>query len=128
MNVISRCCIAGLALAWATTASAAEEIVTQRCGASVALDYFQRGAEAEAEMSVDTLDCAAASGSFVVEVTIRADDADGPEKLAFEESWSRDDNKPVSMKRKYAIGDDVQLLRIRIRKVACSCDEETRVD
>ncbi len=128
MNVISRCCLAGLALAWATTAGGAEEIVMQRCGASVALDYFQRGAEAEAEMTVDTLDCAAASGSFVMEVTIRADDADGPEKLTFEESWSRDDNKPVTLKRKYAIGDDVQLLRIRIRKVACSCDEETRVD
>ena len=128
MNMISRCYVAGLALAWATTGVGAEEVVIQRCGASVALDYFQRGAEAEAQMSVDTLDCAAASGSFVVEVTIRADDADGPEKLAFEESWSRNAKKPVTMKRKYAIGDDVQLLRIRIRKVACSCDEETRVD
>jgi hypothetical protein len=128
MNVISRCYFAGLALACATTAVGAEEIVIQRCGASVALDYFQRGAEAEAEMSVDTLDCAAASGSFVVEVSIRADSADGPEKLVFDESWSREDKKPVIMKRKYAIGDAVQLLRIRIRKVACSCDEETRID
>ena len=128
MNAISRCYAAALALVWATTAIGAEEIIIERCAATVALDYFQRGAEAEANISVDTMDCGKASGSFVVQVTIKADDAEEPEKLTFDETWSREDEAAVTMKRKYAIGDGVQLLRIRIRKVACSCDEETRVD
>ncbi len=128
MNMISRSCIACLALAWTMTAGAAEDFTSQSCRASAALDYFQRGAEAEAEITVDTPHCRGASGSFVVEVTIKADAADETEKLAFAETWKRDDDQAVVMQRRYSIGDNVQLLRIRLRKLTCSCNEETSVD
>jgi hypothetical protein len=128
MTVFKRCFVACLAFTWAMTATAAEEHTWQSCQATAALNYFQRGPEAEVEISVDTPQCARASGSFVVEIRIKADDAEEPEKLAFDESWSRDDGKAVTLKRKYAIGDNVQLLRIRLRKLSCSCDEETPVN
>ena len=110
------------------TAGADDEYKSQSCTASAALDYFQRDAEAAAEISVDTPHCARASGSLVVEVTIKADAADLPEKLAFAETWKRDDGQPVIMQRRYSIGTNVQLLRIRIRQLTCSCDEKAPID
>jgi hypothetical protein len=77
---------------------------------------------------VENPNCAKSSGSFVVEVTIKADGENEPEKLRFEETWERDGAHPVVLQRRYAIGDGVQLMRIRIRRLTCSCDEETHVD
>ena len=45
------------------------------------------------------------------------------EKLRFEETWQRDNDQPVIIEKRYPIGDDVELKRIRIRKVACACSE-----
>ena len=116
------------ALSCTAAASGAEEYVSQSCRASASLDYFQRGAQAEAEVRVDNPHCAKSSGSFAVEVTIRADGANEPEKLRFDETWTRDDDQPVVLQRRYAIGDGVQLIRMRIRGLTCACDEETHVD
>lgn len=128
MNRISPWYVACTALVWTAVAGGAEEHVSQSCRASASLDYFQRGAEAEAEITVDNPQCAKSSGSFVVEVTIRADGETESRKLKFEEAWARDDGQPVVLQRRYAIGDSVQLIRIRIRRLSCACDEETHVD
>jgi len=93
------------------------------CASTASVDYFQRGAEAELEATIDNHDCAASSGEFVVEVTIRADGTDASEKLKFPETWSRDDDSSVIVKRRYPIGDDTDLLRVKVRKMRCTCDE-----
>lgn len=97
----------------------------RQCRALASLEYFQRGAEAEVETSIHTDECDAASGSYVLHITVRGDDDTEPRILRFEESWERSDDSPVETLRRYPIGDDVDLLRIKSRKLSCTCAETT---
>lgn len=98
------------------------------CQATAQMDYFQRGAEAQVETSIDTQDCSASSGNFVVRLTIRADGDQESKVLNFEETWERNDDAPVKSVRRYPIGDDVDLLRVRTRNLSCTCAEESAED
>ena len=94
------------------------------CVATAALDYFQRGTDAQVETSVDTEDCSAASGGYIVKLTIRSD-SDGKETvLDVEESWERVEDAPVESIRRYPIGKGVELRKVRVRKLSCACAEE----
>lgn len=99
------------------------EMNSRSCQALASLEYFQRGAEAEVETSIHTDDCDAASGHYVLHVTVRGDDEMEPRILIFEETWERSDDTPVEKIRRYPIGDDVDLLRIKSRKLSCTCVE-----
>jgi len=104
-----------------TTAFAADEYTSRSCRASASVSYFQRGAEAEVETTIDNRHCGASSGDFVVELTVKADADDEAEKVRFEESWDRDDDQPVVITRRYPIGDNADLLRIGVRELTCAC-------
>ena len=101
------------------------ESTSNLCSAIASLDYQQRGAEAEVATSVHTDDCAAANGSYMLKITVRGDADKEPRILSFEESWERSDNTPVESLRRYPIGDDVDLLRIKARKLSCRCADTT---
>ena len=116
------------ALACAPYAAAEEEFASRNCTATVSLNYFQRGHEAQVELAVDNPHCAASEGGFVIEATVREDGVAEAKKLSFPETWQRDDDAAVEMTRRYPIGDNVDLLRIRIRKVTCSCAETGEAD
>ena len=106
-------------------ATAQEPAGPNSCHVHGSLEYFQRGADADVETTIENYDCAASMRPYVIEAMIRADDADGPEKLTFPESWSRDDDQPVVISKRYPIGDNVDLLRVKIRKLRCKCAEES---
>ena len=93
------------------------------CQAVASMDYFQRGAEAQVETRIHTDECGPASGSYVVRITVRGDDDEEPRVLRFDETWERSDDAPVQSVRRYPIGDDVDLLRVKTRKLSCSCTE-----
>lgn len=93
------------------------------CQATASLDYFQRGVEAQVETSIDTQDCGAAKGNYVVKLTVRADGEQEAKVLDFEETWERSDDTPVESMRRYPIGDDVDLLRVKTRKLSCTCTD-----
>ena len=95
------------------------------CQATAAVDYFQRGVEAQVETSIDTEDCDVAKGNYVVKLTIRADGDKEAQVLNFEESWERTDGTPVESMRRYPIGDDVDLVRVKIRKLTCTCTDQS---
>jgi hypothetical protein len=97
---------------------------TNMCEASASLVYFQRGAEAEVETTIENFDCAASSGEFTIETTVRADGQMDSDKLSFSETWSRDNNESVVITKRYPIGDDVDLSRVKVRKLRCECSEE----
>ena len=101
------------------------ESKSRQCQALASLEYFQRGAEAEVETRIHTDDCGAASGGYVVNITVRGDDDKEPRILRFEESWERSDDGPVETLRRYPIGDDVDLLRLKSRKLSCECADTT---
>jgi hypothetical protein len=111
------------AIAIVPLASAEQHSQPQRCTASASIAYLQRGAEADVEVTIENNDCAASTGTYAIEATIKADNADAPEKLTFPETWSRGDDQPVFVARRYPIGDDVDLLRLKIRKLRCTCAE-----
>lgn len=93
------------------------------CQATASLDYFQRGPEAQVETSIDTDDCAAAKGDYVVKLTIRADGDQESKVLTFDETWERSEDTPVETMRRYPIGDGVDLLRVKTRKLSCTCTD-----
>lgn len=93
------------------------------CVASVSLDYFQKGATAEVEMVIENTACEAASGTFVIEATVRVDGKQEAQKLRFPESWQRIDSAPLTFARSYPIGDNADLLRVRIRNLKCVCGD-----
>jgi len=102
-------------------AQAEENTLPSRCEATATFEYTQRGHEAHADFEIENPDCAASSGDFEVELRIRTDGNDIPEKLRFSEPWQRDDDAPVMISKRYPIGDNADLLRVRIRKLSCEC-------
>ncbi len=97
------------------------ESTSNTCQAIASLDYLQRGAEAEVVTNIHTDDCAAAGGNYTLTISVRGDFDKEPRTLSFEEAWERSDNAPVETLRLYPIGDDVDLLRIKARKLSCQC-------
>jgi hypothetical protein len=103
-----------------TTVIKAPEIVSLACEAQVGLQYFQKNTLASVEAEIDNETCAASSGSFVV--SVRTLDANGEQNtLEFEQSWARDDDRTVTIKAEYEIGDNVELVRARAQKIRCTC-------
>lgn len=98
--------------------------VSSKCVATATLDYFQRGDEAQVETSIDTEDCSAASGSYIVKLTIRSDTDGKQTVLDVEESWERTEVAPVESMRRYLIGDGMELRKVRVRKLSCTCAED----
>ena len=97
------------------------ESKSSHCQATASQDYFQRGAEAQVETSIDTDECGPAAGSYVIKISVRADGEEEARVLEFPETWERSDDAPVEIVRRYPIGDDVDLLRVRTRKLSCNC-------
>ncbi len=97
---------------------------SSECEATAVLEYFQRGREAEVEATIENPDCAASSGEFTVEATVRPDGQMDSTKLSFPETWSRGDDEPVVITKRYLIGDDADLMRVKIRKLRCECSQE----
>ena len=58
---------------------------------------------------------------YSLRITVRGDCDTEPRTLSFEESWERSDDVPVETLRLYPIGDNVDLLRIKARKLSCEC-------
>ena len=97
---------------------------TNMCESTAVLEYYQRGTEAAVETTIEISDCEASSGEFTIETTVRTDGQTNSEKLSFPETWSRDNNELVVITKRYPIGDDVDLLRVKVRKLRCECSEE----
>lgn len=95
---------------------------TRICSARVEIEYSQRNTIAEAEGTIHTEDCDAASGVYTV--SARYKDENGEiHNVETEGSWSRSDGQPVHFAGKLIIGEDVDLIRVRARKIKCECTE-----
>lgn len=91
-----------------------------QCAAAIEVEYSQRNTVAGVTGTIDTKDCAAASGEYRVVVSVR-NEALELTTLEFEETWQRLDAQPVIFKKDYPIGDGVELVRVRARPVSCTC-------
>jgi hypothetical protein len=92
------------------------------CHVSVSIGYLQTNASAVVDVTLDNPDCAASSGSYAVAVKFRDQNKDS-QTLEFEEKWQRDDDKPLETQQDYYMGNNVDLVSVRVRKPKCVCTE-----
>ncbi len=94
----------------------------KRCEAQLTLTYFQKNTVAVVESELNNLDCGASGGEYAVLVRFR-DENNALQSLEFPETWRRDDDQEVKSVKEYLIGDNVDLVSVRPRKLRCVCDK-----
>lgn len=93
------------------------------CQANLQMEYWQKGHIAEVQSTLTNPDCAASSGHYTISVRYRNDDGE-MHSDEYQETWERSDGEPVTATKHYEIGDDVDLIRVRSRRLSCSCADE----
>lgn len=100
-----------------------QTFATNACKAELEIEYYQKGSSAHVESTLTNADCGASSGSYVIQVRYRGADRQTRSK-DFAESWTRTDTAPILDVKDYYIADDVDIIRVRSRKLDCSCAPE----
>lgn len=92
------------------------------CKARVSLEYGQYDTEARYDGEITVEDCGPSGGTYVISVRYR--DASGEVRsVETEHTWHREDDQDVAIDGVQSIGENVDLIRVRARKVQCVCDE-----
>jgi hypothetical protein len=95
-------------------------VPSAQCEASAESEYHQRNTLARLIGTIAVADCTAASGTYTV--TVRVRDASGEIKpLEFSETWQRSDHQAVKFTKDYPIGENVELVSVRVRGLRCTC-------
>jgi hypothetical protein len=112
---------------FSTTIEAKHAFATNACKATIKIEYYQKGPSAHVESSLTNDDCDASSGTYVIQIRYRG--ADGQSQSRdFPESWGRLDSNPVVVEKNYFVADDIDILRVRPRKLNCTCVPDEQVD
>ena len=91
------------------------------CEATTLTQYSQRNTVARVTGTVSVANCPAGStGTFNVVARVK-DDSGETKPLEFNETWQRDDAKDVSFTNDYPIGENVELVNVRVRDLKCTC-------
>jgi len=93
----------------------------KRCEARLEIFYLQKNTVATVDATLDNNDCGASSGEYTVLVRIRDENSE-LQLLEYPETWRRDDDQAIELTKDYFIGDNVDLVSVRPRKVQCICD------
>jgi len=110
-----------------TTIEMKQEFATDACKAEIEIEYYQKGSSAHVESTLTNDDCGASSGSYVIQVRYRGADRQTQSK-EFAESWERTDTASVLAEKDYFIADDIDIVRVRTRKLNCTCATEESAD
>ena len=100
---------------------------TNACKAAIEIEYYQKGSSAHVESSLTNDECDASSGTYVIQIRYRGADGQSQSK-EFPETWERLDSSPVVVEKDYFVADDVDILRVRSRKLNCTCAPDETVD
>ena len=110
-----------------TTIEAECAFATNACKAAIEIEYYQKGSSVHVESSLTNDDCDASSGTYVIQVWYRGADGQSQSK-DFPETWERLSSSPVVVEKDYFVADDVDILRVRSRKLNCTCVPDEQVD
>ncbi len=103
-----------------TVVQAETEFATNACMANIEIEYYQKNSMAHVETELNNDNCAASSGTYVIQV--RYKDAAGEQLTKdFEESWERSDAEAIVGEKDYFVADNIDILRVRSRKLSCIC-------
>jgi hypothetical protein len=86
----------------------------------VQIRYEQRNTMARVDSTVAVASCAAASGEYKVTVRIRNEHG-AVETLEFPQTWQRAEPGDAAATTDYPIGDNVELVGVRVSGVRCTC-------
>ena len=96
------------------------EYATDMCMAAMELEYYQKGSSAHVETRLENPACAASSGSYTLEIRYR--DAQGEvNSKEYSEDWERSDANTVVLVKDYFVAENVDIIRVRSRKLRCTC-------
>ncbi len=98
----------------------APTLIAPQCSATIEIRYSQRNTLANVEGTIAHADCAASTGEYKITATVRDEKLD-VKALEFVEAWQRNDDRPVTLRADYPIGENVDLLRVRARETRCTC-------
>jgi len=90
------------------------------CTGTVTTEYLQRNTLANVNSTLEVSDCAAASGALTIRLRVR-DESGENKSLEFIETWERSDGHNVTIAADYPIGENVELLNLRVLDVQCTC-------
>ena len=91
-----------------------------QCEAAAESEYQQRNTLARLISTIAVADCTAASGTFTATVRVR-DESGEIKPLEFSETWQRSDDQDVKFTKDYPIGENVELVSVRVRGLRCTC-------
>jgi len=95
--------------------------VGPQCEASTLTEYQQRNNVARVTGKVSIANCSAGTtGKFTLVARVR-DDSGEIRPLEFNETWRRNDDQDHSFNADYPIGDNVELMNVRVRGLTCTC-------
>jgi hypothetical protein len=94
-----------------------------QCEASTLTEYQQRNNVARVTGTVSVAACpAGTTGTFTLVARLR-DDSGESKTVEFLETWQRDDTGDHTFNTDYPIGEDVELISVRVRNLKCTCAE-----
>jgi hypothetical protein len=103
-----------------TTLIETPQLPSTQCEAIATTDYSQRNTIARVESTIEVADCTKASGELTVAVRVR-DESGEIKPLEFNGTWQRSDDQDVSFTTDYPIGENVELMSVRVRGLRCRC-------
>ena len=90
------------------------------CKASVWVEYSQYDTEAHYNGEISNEECGPSSGTYTIAVRYR-DESGQVHATEIENIWQRADDRTVIIEGKHSIGANVDLIRVRARKIQCVC-------
>lgn len=94
---------------------------TTQC--SVTTTTEQRNAVARISSTFAIADCPRASVAFSVAVRVKDESGEEKPPLEFSETWQRTDANDVQFTADYPIGENVELISVRLRGLTCTCGD-----
>ena len=91
-----------------------------QCEVEIDLEYFQRDTTARIYGMIESETCAASNGRYQIEIRVKDENGE-TRTLDFSESWQRDDDQPVVFTADYPIGENVEVINLRSRRILCMC-------
>jgi len=92
-----------------------------QCAATAQSEYTQRNDVAHLTVTIGTASCPAGSaGTFNVVARVK-DESGEIEVLEFPEEWQHGDASDASVTGEYPIGENVELVNVRVRNLKCTC-------
>ena len=92
-----------------------------QCEATTLTEYQQRNNVARVTGTVSIASCpAGTTGSFTLVARVRDDNGE-TRPIEFNETWQRNDAEDHAFNTEYPIGDNVELMSVRVRNLKCTC-------